>query len=850
MAVLLALALCMLLDGAVSPSFGQVGTGQQVDSLEGLPVNSVELTLCSRDDDAALPGAEFYLYRQAADYTNDPNGEDIRIGGPYYTNSAGQVRVDGLGNGSYYLLETRLADGYSLDGDSDGRYAFVVDGRSATVSISAFNQPTVASLVIGLTVANPDGSALSSEQLASEFSFVVSFGDGSSHAYRVDGGLRQQLSSGDCIKLRGGQQAVFEGLPFGLLYTVDIKPTPGYQVTGSGHTGNIEAGGCRAGFTAISDQRYGSLAIVAWADATDSAGTAAAQVGAALECEVAFMGLNTNLTTITVDGKPATISSRPQQNSLRVSLLPGQRLVLDGLPVGLAYSVTVVGNGSGGPVTPNSYSGQIGAGQGELPFYQAHGDSLAVTATVANPGSALSLGQEQQEFAIQVSFNGKLPSQPMTILLGEQFRELSLSSHDFTFSLKHGQSIHFIGLPEGLGYSVDEALPRGYGATFTHAEGSVLSTGSPTIGFVNVVQEASPPCSLTVHSQAEGLLPPGGEGREFTYSLAVAGSDPVTFKLAAGESRCFDGLPLGAAYSVAVVDAFADGYLQHDVSGGIGTLVASDSQTYFSLAYYRQATGQISGQVTWDLQGQPTDLPESVEVQLMVGEDVVRRVEVKPDAAGRWAYNLTVPLYDGAGDEIQYRISQAALPGFVSTAEGCSVVNMPSPPMQEVTGYVLWQTGDSQVILPEAVTVTLLQGGEALLSAEVKPNAKGVWCYSFTVPRLDASGRAYAYSVAISEVAGFTTQVTDGNITNWYLPPSPQEVMLPLNGDSWSLLAWFICLDLLACGSMAVLVWHRGRQMIVMRHSLRQFAGWRLHLDSEEQEFPEDVVDYGDWLGL
>ncbi|MBC8545257.1 DUF7601 domain-containing protein, partial [Bianquea renquensis] len=61
-----------------------------------------------------------------------------------------------------------------------------------------------------------------------EFTFEVTFSDGGTYSYSIDGGEPQELTSGSVLKLKAGQQAVFEGLPDDITYTVKETDTAGY----------------------------------------------------------------------------------------------------------------------------------------------------------------------------------------------------------------------------------------------------------------------------------------------------------------------------------------------------------------------------------------------------------------------------------------------------------------------------------------------------------------------------------------------------------------------------------------------------------------------------------------------
>ena len=190
--------------------------------------------------DRIVPGAEFYLYK-----VGDP--DDVQIGGRYVTDQNGQIRLQGLTNGQYFFLETRPGYGFTFDQDEKGdpitRYDFTVTGLEVNnrLTVTAYNRRQLGPLTIGKLVENADGSPLTDAQKALEFAFTVSFSDGGTYAYRIDGGELQTVGDGGIIKLKHGQNAVFENIPVGVEYKVEEAVFPGYTVRSENHQGEIVA---------------------------------------------------------------------------------------------------------------------------------------------------------------------------------------------------------------------------------------------------------------------------------------------------------------------------------------------------------------------------------------------------------------------------------------------------------------------------------------------------------------------------------------------------------------------------------------------------------------------------------
>ena len=75
-----------------------------------------------------------------------------------------------------------------------------------------------------------------------EFTFEITFSDGGTYEYTVDGGEPQELTSGGTLVLKGGQTAIFINLPDGITYTVKETDTVGYLPAVEEISGTIAGG--------------------------------------------------------------------------------------------------------------------------------------------------------------------------------------------------------------------------------------------------------------------------------------------------------------------------------------------------------------------------------------------------------------------------------------------------------------------------------------------------------------------------------------------------------------------------------------------------------------------------------
>ena len=105
------------------------------------------------------------------------------------------------------------------------RYEAVVSAQTAVegvVTVQAKNVPLKGRLVVTKTVENADGTDLTAAQKNKEFSFTVTFSDGQSYPYTLNGGTDAlALGPGGALTLKHGDVATFDTVPVGVVYTVN-----------------------------------------------------------------------------------------------------------------------------------------------------------------------------------------------------------------------------------------------------------------------------------------------------------------------------------------------------------------------------------------------------------------------------------------------------------------------------------------------------------------------------------------------------------------------------------------------------------------------------------------------------
>ncbi|WP_062106331.1 Cna B-type domain-containing protein [Bacillus niameyensis] len=176
----------------------------------------------------------------------------------------------------------------------------------------------------------------------------------------------------------------------------------------------------------------------------------------------------------------------------------------------------------------------------------------------------------------------------------------------------------------------------------------------------------------------------------------------------------------------------------------------------------RQETIEISGTKTWKDNG--GGRPESITVQVMNGETVIKEQEVIADANGDWEYTFTdLVKYDSDGNEIEYTINELPVPGYKTKIDDFDITNIRTDKIN-VAGKKTWKDTGSED-RPTEITVQLLSNGKEVDRAPV--TAETNWMYKFTnLEAYDDNGIAIKYTVAELQIDGYETIINGYDITN------------------------------------------------------------------------------------
>ena len=205
--------------------------------------------------------------------------------------------------------------------------------------------------------------------------------------------------------------------------------------------------------------------------------------------------------------------------------------------------------------------------------------------------------------------------------------------------------------------------------------------------------------------------------------------------------------------------------------------------------YHNTETTTVSGTKTWnDNNNQLNIRPESITVELMQNGKKIDNQIVKADKEGNWTYHFeNLPKYDSKGKAYVYTIQEATVSGYISEVNGYDLVNTETT---TVSGRKTWNDNDNQFnTRPESITVKLMQNGEKYAEKIVKADKKGNWTYRFDkLPKYDAEGKAYTYTIQEVKVPDYTTKINGYNLVNTYTgpetpktPSDPKKPQVPLS---------------------------------------------------------------------
>ncbi len=607
------------------------------------------------ETDIPVSGAAFYLF----------TAQGQQIGSRMVTDEAGTISLR-LPAGEYYFEEDAPPPGYTFDtlnGEEVVRYPFVLpENSSEQVKVTAYNIRQSGSLIVSKTVRNADGSPLSDQQLAQDFTFTVTFSDGGTYEYRKQDGSTVQLSSGGTLTLCHGETAVFEDLPVGLLYTITEAEVQGFSVTSSGHQGTIGDDTALASFVNI------------WSsDPTPSEEPIRLTVEKELAGEHPAADLNKEFEmTLFVNGEPVEFSLKPGESET-FELHPGDRYEI--------REKDYIGEG---------YSQSIASG-----FGTAGSEDIAVTVTNSYTGTVMKEISGEKTWQGNELTNDLLP-QSITLLLkdGDRVVEEAEVTPD-----ENGRWVYQFTAPKydadghEIAYTLEELPLESFRPSYNGFD--VVNTYLPPVtvtlpAIVKAVEGDAPPeehFTFCMTAQDDAPMPEGVNDRFLTLQIAGSGevqlgsisyTETGVYRYTVTETagRAPGWIYDSAVYNIIVTVVEENGVLRAE------TVITKDGKPADSLEFVNRYDSElptqdmtvVEGKKIWRHGNNPEEnRPDSIVVIVYGDGEVVQQQLVT--ASDGWQYRFELPKYNAEGREIVYTVDEADVAHYEKTIDGYDLIN-------------------------------------------------------------------------------------------------------------------------------------------------------------------------------
>lgn len=190
--------------------------------------------------------------------------------------------------------------------------------------------------------------------------------------------------------------------------------------------------------------------------------------------------------------------------------------------------------------------------------------------------------------------------------------------------------------------------------------------------------------------------------------------------------------------------------------------------------HYPAKTTELSGERIWqDQNNQDGKRPDQITVNLLAN-GVLQDSQIVT-SQNDWQYQFTqLPKFLN-GREIEYSVSENAVPDYTTTIAGTMITNTHTPEVRSITVQKAWDDqNDKDGLRPEAVTIVLLANGSKINETSLT-NAEQ-WTHTWEgLPKND-NGQAINYTIEEqTSVSGYTTTLAKENedtfiVTNAHLP--------------------------------------------------------------------------------
>jgi len=358
---------------------------------------------------------------------------------------------------------------------------------------------------------------------------------------------------------------------------------------------------------------------------------------------------------------------------------------------------------------------------------------LEITKTVVNAdGTALTEAQKDIPFEFTVKIGGDTE----------------------TFTLKHGESKIYTGIPVGTMYTVIEKPVPHYTISSNNHQGNISKNDAKS-DFVNTYYDNPPDPADTTLTVRKITIGDGADlEKDFEFTVFIDGKKHE-FTLRHEQEKVFV-LPVGAVYEVYEKDYSDEWYEQSAIENGFGTATPQAVVAKKTNRYVGETMIDISGEKTWE-HGSNVNKPDSITIYLMNGDAVAETAEVVPDENGDWYYSFNVPQNDADGNAILYTIKEEPVPGYVSEVVGFDIRNVYIDPAEYAPVVRKIIVGDTPEVaaeftfmllaldnapMPEHNTIKVTGAGEGVFG---KITYFEAGTYRYTVTEVNGGEQGYDY---------------------------------------------------------------------------------------------------------
>ena len=217
----------------------------------------------------------------------------------------------------------------------------------------------------------------------------------------------------------------------------------------------------------------------------------------------------------------------------------------------------------------------------------------------------------------------------------------------------------------------------------------------------------------------------------------------------------------GYLYTYKVVEDAIDGYT-----------TVQDGRNFINTISDINEKINVIGTKTWIDGGREHD--NTTEITLVLTRtstkpgSVEEIVEVTPTWNGSTYTFSYLAKYDAEGYLYEYKVAENPVDRYITKVNGYNFTNTMSEINDtiDISGTKIWEDNENAYgTRPTSITVNLLQNGTKVASKRV--TSADNWRYSFTdMPKYDAEGYPYTYTVTENAVSNYDTSVNGYNITN------------------------------------------------------------------------------------